>query len=65
MEKNGNYNIVLEQGKARKSFFEMTDEEQLEAAKRIFEKVKRLAAEVGELPVVGKYSKSTSQKTNS
>lgn len=65
MEKNGNYNIVLEQGKARKSFFEMTDEEQLEAAKRIFEKVKRLAAEVGELPVVGKYSKSTSQKPNS
>ena len=65
MEKNGNYNIILEQGKARKSFFEMTDEEQFEAAKRIFEKVKRLAAEVGELPVVGKYSKSNSQKSNS
>ena len=65
MEKNGNYNIIFEQGKARKSFFEMTDEEQFEAAKRIFEKVKRLAAEVGELPVVGKYSKSNSQKSNS
>lgn len=65
MEKNGNYNIVLQQGKALKSFFEMTEEEHKEAARRIFEKVTKLAAEVGALPIIRKHSKSNSQKSNS
>jgi hypothetical protein len=39
MEQQSRFIFILQQGKAKKSFFEMTDQEQEEAAKRIFEKV--------------------------
>lgn len=63
MEKNGNYNIVLQQGKALKSFFELTEEEHKELARRVFERVSKLAAQVGALPVTIDTINSFSQKS--
>jgi len=46
------YTIVLEQGKALKSAFEMNNEEIAEASKRIFKEVTERAAKTGRKPVV-------------
>ena len=48
------YIITLEEGKALKPFFELTEAERLEVGVRIFQKVTQLAAKVGATPVVGK-----------
>ncbi len=58
MDYQNRFNIILPQGKAKKSFFEMTDQEQEEAARRIFENVTIEAAKVGQLPVVRRYPNS-------
>lgn len=52
MEYQNRFNIVLPQGKAKKSFFDLTDEEHEEIARRVFEKVTIEAAKVGQLPVI-------------
>lgn len=54
MEYQNRFNIVLPQGKAKKSFFDLTDEEHEEIARRVFEKVTIEAAKVGQLPEIGK-----------
>ena len=61
MEQQPKFKIILPQGKARRSFFEMTNQEQEEAAKRIFEKVTIEAAKVGQLPVVRRYPNSVTK----
>jgi len=62
LEYQNRFDIVLPQGKAKKSFFELTEEEQQDAARRIFEKVTADAAKVGELPVIRKYPNSVSEE---
>lgn len=57
-----NYKITLEEGKAAKPFFELTEAERLEVGVRIFQKVTRLAAEVGAVPVVGKKNSTVSKR---
>jgi hypothetical protein len=61
MEQHGKFNIILPQGKAKKSFFEMTEEEHREVARRIFEKVTIEAAKVGQQPVIGRYTRTVSR----
>ncbi|HZY82728.1 MAG TPA: hypothetical protein VFE50_24565 [Cyclobacteriaceae bacterium] len=61
MELQPRFTFILQQGKAKKSFFEMTDEEQEEAARRIFEKITIEAAKVGQSPVVRRYPNSVTK----
>lgn len=48
------YKIILPQGQAERSIFELSLQERLDVGVEIFERVKKLAAEVGEEPVVAK-----------
>lgn len=50
------YKIILPQGEAERSFFDLTEKEQLEIGAEIFELVKKLAVEIGEEPAVIKHS---------
>jgi len=45
------YKIVLEKGKAKKPYYEMSEREREEVSKRVWEEVKRRAEKIGRVPV--------------
>ena len=59
---NNTFNIVLPKGEAERAFFELNEEERLEIGRRIFQRVTRLAAEVGALPVIASNMNKDSSK---
>ena len=56
------YDIVLPKGEAERPFFELNEEERLEIGRRVFQRVIRLAAEVGALPVIASNMNKESSK---
>lgn len=50
------YKITLPKGRAKKSFFDLTEAEQLAVGVRIFERAKKAAEEIGEEPAIIKRS---------
>lgn len=63
MDISNTYKIVLEQGKAKRPFYELSEAERQEIADRLFREVTKLYEKFGLKPVTGEAPSGESDKS--